>query len=93
MAPYNMSGSSQVQGVIVQLPGVNHIQQIPKIQKQVPVSMPTAPGYTSNHLQYSSVRAKIASQAYSQSSEPVIVVEVQMVQMPIGRTKCILIGV
>jgi len=85
MAPYNMSGSSQIQGVIVQLPGVNHIQQIPKIQKQVPVLMPTAPGYTSNHLQYSSVWAKIASQAYSQSSEPVIVVEVRMVQMPIVR--------
>ena len=52
-----------------------------------------ASGYTTNHDSYHVTRQKLASKAYATHSGHVIVVEVRVVHMPIGKLKSMLIGV
>ena len=74
----------------VQLPG-----QRPPSQASVLASMPMASGsgYTKNHLSYQLTRQTLANTAYALHGGNVIIVEVRVMYMPIGRIKAILIGV
>ena len=52
-----------------------------------------AAGYTPNHLAYNATRQYLASNAYALQAGHVIIVEVRAVNMPMGRTRALLIGV
>ena len=84
-------------GAMIQLPGhsTSTPTAVPALYSMHKGMMPlkNGSGYTVNHLSYAATREKLASQAYAQHAAHVIVVEVRLVHMPVGKIKHQLIGV
>lgn len=72
----------------VQLPG-----QRPQASVLAPTPMASGSGYTKNHHSYQLTRQSLANTAYALHGGNVIIVEVRVMYMPIGRIKALLIGV
>ena len=85
---------SQTSGPIVKVPGpaAARSQAPPLHLKHLGTSSLTG-GYTLNHLSYQTTRSKLAKSAYAGNSGHVIVVEVRLVHMPVGKVKPFLIKV
>ncbi|KAI9511301.1 hypothetical protein F5148DRAFT_1146961 [Russula earlei] len=76
---------------IVQLPGKQSHQAFPVIWSTGGV-LAGSSGYTKNHLSYQLTRQTLANNAYALHGGHVVIVEVQAVHMPVGKTKVQLIG-
>jgi hypothetical protein len=82
----------QTSGPVVRIPGSAR-NQAPPIPSQRAGTSSLTGGYSINHLSYQATRSKLAKTAYAGNSGYVIVVEVRLVHMPIGKVKPHLIKV
>jgi hypothetical protein len=82
----------QTSGPVVKIPGPAGSQAPPLHSKHSGTSALTG-GYTVNHLSYQATRSKMAKTAYAGNGGHVIVVEVRLVHMPVGKVKPFLIKV
>ena len=89
--PGQLRHTSTSIGPGVQLPGQGSGRN--RLFPPKPLSTVVASGYTINHSSYHTTRQKLASKAYATHGGHVIVVEVRVVHMPIGKLKSMLIGV
>ena len=85
---------SQTSGPVIKIPGTaaGGSQTPPLHSKHLGTSSLTG-GYTVNHLSYQATRSKLVKTAYAGNSGHVIVVEVRLVHMPVGKVKPFLIRV
>ena len=87
--PYPCPSLHMAKTPTVQLPGQGP-QQLLAVSS---AGVHSASGYTANHFSYNTTRQLLASKVYALHRGHVIVVEVQEVHMPIGKTKAQLIRV
>jgi hypothetical protein len=84
----------QTFGPVVKIPGSAATEsQAPPLHSKHSGTASLAGGYTVNHLSYQTTRSKLAKNAYAGNSGHVIVVEVRLVCMPVGKLKPFLIMV
>ena len=84
----------QTSGPVVKIPGPAAAgSQAPPLHSKHSGTSSLTGGYTVNHLSYQTTRSKLAKTAYAGNSGHVIVVEVRLVHMPVGKVKPFLIMV
>lgn len=86
--PVRIMGRTMTSTPTVQLPG-----QQPQASVLAPMPTASGSGYTKNHLSYQLTRRSLANTAYALHGGNVIIVEVRVMYMPVGRIKALLIGV
>jgi hypothetical protein len=85
----------QTSGPVVKIPGLGppSSQQMPSLFNKKMGTTSLAGGYTVNHLSYQATRSKLAKTAYAGNGGQVIIVEIRLVHMPVGKVKPLLIKV
>ena len=82
----------QTSGPVVKIPGPAG-NRAPLLHSKHAGTSSLTGGYSINHLSYQATRSKLAKTAYAGNSGHVVVVEVRLVHMPIGKVKPLLIKV